>query len=218
MIIRCKYAKLGEISFISHLDLLRIFIRALRRENVSLNYSQGFNPHPKMSFSPALSLGVESVCEYVDLDIAEDIVLDDFRERLNHALPRGVEILQCEQVSKMGGITLLSSHSEYEFHYESMDEPMHQAVAKVLEASEILIEKRNKKGKMLTIDVRDRIVDAYIKEGKLYATLLNSTNGAMKPSEFASILNSFLEEERIPQRIIKVRLFFYTGKDYQLVP
>ncbi len=217
MIIRCKYAKLGEISFISHLDLLRIFIRALRRENINVNYSQGFHPHPKMSFSPALSLGVESICEYVDIDIADEIGMEEFQKRLNHALPRGVEITHCEEVSKLGGMTVLSSHSQYEFHIEHLDEKMNQALEKVLGSEEIVIEKRNKKGKMLAINVRDRIVDAFVKDGKIYATLLNSTNGAMKPSEFMQILSKEYGEEIVPERIIKINLYSFDGKEYRLV-
>ncbi|MDO5095351.1 MAG: TIGR03936 family radical SAM-associated protein [Peptostreptococcaceae bacterium] len=217
MIIRCKYAKLGEISFISHLDLLRIFIRALRRENINVNYSQGFHPHPKMSFSPALSLGVESICEYVDIDIADEIGMEEFQNRLNHALPRGVEITHCEEVSKLGGMTVLSSHSQYEFHVEHLDEKMNQALEKVLGSEEIVIEKRNKKGKMLAINVRDRIVDAFVKDGKIYATLLNSTNGAMKPAEFMQILSKEYGEEIVPERIIKINLYSFDGKEYRLV-
>lgn len=217
MIIRCKYAKLGEISFISHLDLLRIFIRALRRENINVNYSQGFHPHPKMSFSPALSLGVESICEYVDIDIADEIGMEEFQSRLNHALPRGVEITHCEEVSKLGGITVLSSHSQYEFHLEHLDEKMNQAIEKILGSEEIVIEKRNKKRKMLAINVRERIVEAFVKDGKIYATLLNSTNGAMKPSEFMQILSKEYGEEIVPERIIKINLYSFDGKDYRLV-
>ena len=217
MIIRCKYAKLGEISFISHLDLLRIFIRALRRENINVNYSQGFHPHPKMSFSPALSLGVESICEYVDIDIADEIGMEEFQSRLNHALPRGVEITHCEEVSKLGGITVLSSHSQYEFHIEHLDEKMNQSIEKILGSEEIVIEKRNKKGKMLAINVRERIVDAFVKDGKIYATLLNSTNGAMKPSEFMQILSKEYGEEIVPERIVKINLYSFDGKEYRLV-
>jgi radical SAM family uncharacterized protein/radical SAM-linked protein len=70
---RFVYEKLGAAAFLSHLDLVRALPRAFRRLELPLCYSQGFHPKPDMSFSPALSLGVSSLCEVIDVKIAADI-------------------------------------------------------------------------------------------------------------------------------------------------
>ncbi|MDY4561321.1 MAG: TIGR03936 family radical SAM-associated protein, partial [Peptostreptococcus porci] len=72
-IMRIKFTKLGDMKYISHLDVQRLFQRVFRRAEVRLSYSQGFNPHPKMSYGNALALGVESYGEYVDIEIEDDL-------------------------------------------------------------------------------------------------------------------------------------------------
>ena len=88
-IIRAKYKKEDDMIFISHLDLQRLLQRAFRRAEINLSYSQGFNPHPKMSYGNALALGVESQGEYVDIEIEDDITVEEFLKRINEELPKG---------------------------------------------------------------------------------------------------------------------------------
>jgi radical SAM-linked protein len=71
--VRFVYEKLGAAAFLSHLDLIRALARAFRRAGVELCYSRGFHPKPEMTFGPALSLGVASLCEAVDVSIATDV-------------------------------------------------------------------------------------------------------------------------------------------------
>ncbi|MDO4710525.1 MAG: TIGR03936 family radical SAM-associated protein [Peptostreptococcaceae bacterium] len=217
MIIRCKYSKLGDIAFVSHLDLLRIFIRALRRESIRLNYSQGFHPHPKLSFSPALSLGVESICEYLDMDVADEISPQEVQDKLNKALPRGVEILESYPIDKMGGIATLSTHSRYEFSLDPFDEELEKIVEEIAREEYIPIRKKNKKGKLMEINAKDRIEEIFIRDQKLYATLLNSVNGAMKPSELLEIIDSKAGKEYDAYQILKKDLYFFDGKGLKLV-
>ena len=61
--IRVLYKKTGDISYISHLDIVKLMERVSRRAGIKLSYSQGFSPHPKTSFSPALSVGMHRVCK-----------------------------------------------------------------------------------------------------------------------------------------------------------
>lgn len=69
--VRIAYAKLEEAKYIAHLDLGRVFERACRRAGIPLAYSQGFNPHPKITFGSALAVGVEGEQEFVDLRAGE---------------------------------------------------------------------------------------------------------------------------------------------------
>ncbi len=80
------------MKFISHLDLMRLFTRAMRRANFPLKLSQGFSPHPKFSIKRALKLGLESEQEEASVILREEISPEDFKNRLQHQLPQGIEI------------------------------------------------------------------------------------------------------------------------------
>ncbi len=90
--IRFQYAKTGRIRFLSHLDLMTLFHRAAVRAEIPLMFSQGFNPHPKIAFSPALSVGMESEAEYLDMEISHLTSLDHITQAFSNALPSGIQI------------------------------------------------------------------------------------------------------------------------------
>ena len=89
-----KFTKSHLTKFISHLDLIRAFERALRRASLPVAYTQGFNPRPKMSFSPALSVGITSNSEYMDVDFYKEVPPQVVISRLNQALPDGLQIVK----------------------------------------------------------------------------------------------------------------------------
>ena len=107
-LIRVKYKKEDEMIFISHLDLQRLLQRAFRRAKINLSYSEGFNPHPKMSYGNALALGVESQGEYVDIEIEDDIEVKEFLERINEQLPDGIKFVRTRNRSK-NSITIFNN-------------------------------------------------------------------------------------------------------------
>lgn len=80
------------MKYISHLDLMRLFMRALRRADLPIKMTEGFNPHPKISIKRALKLGVESDNEEAALILKEFIRPEEFRERLQQQLPEGIKI------------------------------------------------------------------------------------------------------------------------------
>ncbi|MFA5073913.1 MAG: TIGR03936 family radical SAM-associated protein [Nitrospirota bacterium] len=97
--IRCKYSKTGRIRFLSHLDSMTVFQRAAARAEIPVLFSQGFNPHPKISFGPALSVGMESEAEYLDMEVEPFIDIQKLPELLNAVLPEGIRILEARVVS-----------------------------------------------------------------------------------------------------------------------
>ena len=84
--IRFKFSKTGSYKYFSHLDIISIISRAIRRAKISVKYSEGFNPKPKMSFGPPTSLGIDSHAEYGDIILADDLEPEDFLKRLHNAL------------------------------------------------------------------------------------------------------------------------------------
>lgn len=217
MLIRLKYSKKDEMAFVSHLDLLRIFIRALRRANIELEYSKGFHPHPKISFSPALSLGIESICEFVDIETKENYDLSDIKLKINNALPNGIEILEIKMYEQFDKIANISNYSQYEITFDKIYDNFSDVINNILNTKSIIINKKSKKGKSVEVDVRDRIYEIKLDNNKILVLLLNSNNGALKPYEFIDILNNFSNEEYIVLNVKKVNIYNFNGKEMNIV-
>ncbi len=86
------FTKKGTMRFISHLDLMRLFTRALRRADLPLKMTEGFSPHPKFSIKRALKLGLESDNEEACIALKEIVEAEEFKERLQKQLPQGIQI------------------------------------------------------------------------------------------------------------------------------
>lgn len=91
------FSKKGTMKYISHLDLMRLFVRALRRANFSLKMTEGFSPHPKFSIKRALKLGLESDNEEATVVLKEQINPEEFKERLQKQLPEGINIKEVNE-------------------------------------------------------------------------------------------------------------------------
>jgi len=91
------FTKKGMLKYISHLDLMRLFVRAMRRAELPLKMTQGFSPHPKFSIKRALKLGLESGHEEAVLSLRESMEADEFRKKLQEQLPKGIEVKYVER-------------------------------------------------------------------------------------------------------------------------
>jgi len=93
---RTEITKGDEIRYVSHLDYASLMERAIRRAKLPVAYSEGFNPHMKISFASALAVGVTSAAEYMDIELKEPVAEDVFCDRLRQALPKGVKLLRAK--------------------------------------------------------------------------------------------------------------------------
>ena len=92
--LRVRFKRGPEIKFISHLDIVRLWQRAFRRAGIPVAYSEGFNPHPRLSLAAPLALGVTSEAELMDIVTTRGVSPHNFEESVNRQLPPGIEILQ----------------------------------------------------------------------------------------------------------------------------
>jgi len=90
--IRIRFTRGEEVKFISHLDLMKVFERAIRRSGLPMSYSQGFNPHPQMVFGMPLSVGMTGSGEYADFELVSEAKPEMFVKRLNEALPEAIRV------------------------------------------------------------------------------------------------------------------------------
>ena len=93
MKIRIQFAKYGKMIYIGHLDIMRYFQKALRRADVDLAYTQGYNPHPILSFAAPLGVGITSCGEYADLEVNSSGSSKEMLARLNEVMVPGMEII-----------------------------------------------------------------------------------------------------------------------------
>lgn len=159
--IRLRFSKTGQAKYISHLDTNRVFSRAFARAKLNLWFTQGFNPHPYMSFSLPLSLGVESLCENVDIRILDDISNDEVKKCVNDALPLGIRILDvyddfmdCHEIV----------YSDYVYKFEFLDnEKALEKIKEVLQSDTIMAQKKGKQGKRRVLKETDikQFIDKY---------------------------------------------------------
>ena len=95
--INFNFSKKGQMKYISHLDLMRLFARAMRRAGFLLRMTEGFSPHPKFSIKRALKLGLESESEEATIVLNEFVAPQDFMNRLQKQMPEGIEIKNAER-------------------------------------------------------------------------------------------------------------------------
>lgn len=98
MKIGSTFQKIGDMRFISHLDLMRLFQRALRRADLPVTITQGFSPHLKISINRALKLGAQSLDEALTVHLSKRVKPAIFIELLNKNLPEGVRIVKAEEI------------------------------------------------------------------------------------------------------------------------
>jgi len=97
--LRVRFKREQEVKFISHLDLIRLWQRALHRAGIPLAYSEGFSPHPRISVAAPLPLGVTSEAELMDISLSQLVSPHFFTTALSQQLPPGIEILQVYQIA-----------------------------------------------------------------------------------------------------------------------
>jgi radical SAM-linked protein len=144
--IRMKYTKTGRVRFISHLDFMTMIHRAAVRANVPVAFSQGFNPHPRIAFGPALSVGMESNTEFLDLETDPLADLLEVTSGLNNTLPQGVRILESRVVPRKAP-SLSGSISRYVYEVrvpEQYQEGIAGRVADFLSRTSVIVSREGK--------------------------------------------------------------------------
>lgn len=161
MRLRVKFNKLRYLKYIGHLDLMRLFKRALSMEEIPVKYSKGFNPLPRLSIASPLSLGIEGEEEYMDLDLLEEVDIDKFIGGMNKILPRDIQILDAIYPAEKESIAFIINYALYEISFENMMElsyeDMENLIDRWLNKEEILIKRLRKKGKR-KIEVEENII------------------------------------------------------------
>jgi len=168
--IRLRFSKRDKLRFIGHLDFLRVFQQMIRRAGLPIAYSQGFNPHQIISFALPLPLGMESINDYADITMAEEIPPDKIVQALNTAAPQGLHVQAAYQYEgpNAAAATIVAD-------YNFTEKVSQEAIDKILAAETLIIPKKTKSG-LKNTDIRPDILD--IQTGD--TTMLRLSAGSMK--------------------------------------
>ncbi|MCL2149432.1 MAG: TIGR03936 family radical SAM-associated protein [Dehalococcoidia bacterium] len=133
--LRVRFGRGVALKFISHLDLTRVWHRALRRAGIALAYSEGFNPHPRLSLAAPLQLGATSEAELMDVYTVQPLAAATFADRLRMELPLGLDIMQVVPVRmNLPALQAQVRFADYLVKVNALDEPgLGQAILALLE-------------------------------------------------------------------------------------
>lgn len=204
--IRLKYTRTGRIRFLSHLDFMTLFQRAATRAGVPIAFSQGFNPHPRISFGPALSVGMESDGEYLDMETDPFIDLLQAVKDLNKTLPEGIRILEAGVVPKKAASL---SGSICRYVYETQVPAVHalgldERIGNFLSTASVLITRDGKQK-----DIRPGIESVTTKDGAgLEIVLRDSEQVKPRIQDVIEQLFGITRDEALLFRVKRTAMFW----------
>ncbi len=162
--IRVWFGKQGQMKLLSHLDLVRLFDRAVRRAAIPISFTGGYHPGPRIAIANALSLGNTSSGEIVDFELTKNMSLGEFQNKLASELPTDIPLYRLEEIDiKSASATQILEKAEYLITVTSTSEshPVNwqEYINAVNNTSEILWEKTTKSGKKQQVNLRDRLFE-----------------------------------------------------------
>ncbi|WP_312355285.1 TIGR03936 family radical SAM-associated protein [Aminipila sp.] len=209
-----KFSKENYFKYTSHLDLLRFFKRSFKRAGIKLNYSQGFNPHPKMGFAQPLSLGYSSIYELLEFEVSEKMSADDVMNRLKMIMPEGLKILGCVEYGEEGrSLAALTVAAEYivdlPFGLKAFSgKDCQEACCDFLSQEHIFVKKKQKKSKELVeVDIKNKIKEitfASAGERTIVHTVLDAgSESNLSPELLIEAITAFFKQD-VPRYDIEV--------------
>ena len=177
---RIKFCKVGNLQYISHLDLQRTISRVLVRAGIPTWYTKGFNPHAKITFGLPLSVGAESLCEYLDIRIERDMGNRDMKERLNAALTEELCVLDVYTAPEASSFSdIVWAKYDIRVREKGLTPDLAQKVAAYLTTSPLMMDKKSKSGiRQVDITTLIRSLDATVEDGELRIDAVLCVSGA----------------------------------------
>lgn len=178
--LRVKFFKKGRLQYISHLDLVRTMMKIIVRSKLPLWYTEGFNPKPKITFAAPLSIGTESMCEFMDIRLTEKIPAEEAMRRLNLNMTAEMQATEAYYPeNKLTDLRWLAY--TIEINTADADENLASFCSDILASKELPILKKTKSGEAV-VDIKPliRSADASFKGGKIVLNCILSAD----PSAF----------------------------------
>jgi radical SAM family uncharacterized protein/radical SAM-linked protein len=199
--IRITFSKTGPAKYLSHLELVRAFVRAFKRAGVTLVYSKGYHPMPKLSFAAALPVGLESLHETLEVQV-HGSGLQTLKERIGEQLPSGLDIKALQVLDRdAGSLKCKEIHYEISLQGVRLEEG---CLERFLASHSFLATKKGKKGDR-EINARAQVISAYFNTGSTMHLALKPVEGpALKPAEIVQAVFRLSDEDLSKIGILKI--------------
>ena len=221
--VRLNFSKTGRAIYISHLDVNRMMTRAVRRAQLPMWYTEGFNPHPYIAFALPLSLGQSSDCEYMDIRIEGDMTDEEIMKRLNETLPEGLKILSvgapvfdAKEIEKAQYFVkiVFETNEDASLFAEKADE--------LVKGDELMAEKPGKKGHrkiMKQVNLIDMIFDAKITSAEnvvnLQCVLAAGNTHNLNPTLLVETIENCVALRHNQLHIVRKKLITKNNKNFR---
>jgi radical SAM-linked protein len=183
--LRIRFTKCGDLKWISHRDLARLWERLLRRAGLELAFSEGFHPKPRISFPSALALGIEALDEIVELEIVGEFSLEEIEASIRRELPAGMELIEiCPLLAGIGKARVVGA--SYRVKLPQAVRERAAAQIEVLNRQASLEVERE--GKLVACLRNDPHFELRLENDDLHFTLPNSAAGSLRPLEMLTLL------------------------------
>jgi radical SAM-linked protein len=181
------FSKTGPIRFLGHLEMANVFVRAMRRADVRLKYSEGFHPQPKLSFQDALPVGMESLEELLLVTVTGETTPNRIIRQLNAQLPDGLKVTVCRPLSSKF-VRPESVVTTYRLVL-SGDVFSDEKIVSFMKKSEWIVSRTNRKGKVRQIDLRQAVSHIEkISSSQLILCLQSLHGSMMRPGDIVEYL------------------------------
>ena len=205
--LRSRFAKFGPAKFLGHLELSRAMIRAFRRAEIPLVFSQGFHPLPKISFGPPLPVGYESFAEFLDYQIQGALTPEEATSRLNAVLPPGIQILETQEIPlKSTAISDSIVKISYVIRFLDSENLPREKGDQFLEEEEVPVfwSRKNK-----YLDLREVVQSlSFVDARTLEMVMRFGPEGVLRPEEALDFIFGWAERERPPMLVQKLHMQF----------
>ncbi len=215
---RIKFKKTGCMKFLGHLDILRYFQKAIKRAELPVAYSEGFNPHQLLSFAAPLSVGVEGYGEYFDMEMMEAIDPYALRDRLDAVMVDGMRIIDARTLPEksqncMASVTAAEYRISFKEHGFDFD-PAYALVGFYQYLDEIVITKKTKKSER-QIDLKPLVYDCVYDKGDVLITLPCGSTENIKPDLFMGAFYDYtgIDPDELQYTLSRLELFGGTYPD-----
>ena len=186
---RINYEIRGPLAFLSHLEIMRLWQRAMLRCHLPIAWSQGFNPRPKLSLGPARNVGVEGLSEYLDAEFSADVKSAALIEKLNGILPDGVRVLKAREIptgTKM--LEAVINEAVYKVTFlNGMPEDAADKVKALMDADQCLYLRKSPKGEK-EIDLRSYLLGIELQGDTMFLSVKTGTSGSLRVAELLTVL------------------------------
>jgi len=215
--VRIWYKKAGSAAFISHLDTNRYMLRAVRRAKLPIWYTEGFNPHPYITFILPLSLGFESLCECMEVKIPDYVDLTEIIERLRGVMTDGFTITRVAEPWHKVAELCYSDYLAVLSRDDSDNDSLYLALSDFLASENILVEKKTKSSSK-QVDIKQELVQHKIEKTQSNVELfLRLPAGSKSNINPMLLINEFLRVNTCTQldKITRVKILTKEFDDFE---